>query len=150
MQSGTSLWKAEYLLDIDLIDEQHKKFFDICSRVAQLCDTAHRGQVSMGDIIRAIYELRGYAFKHFHSEESLLVKYRYPDMVRHFGEHDQYLDGLRGLTTKLEGFAAQSGKAASTDFLALAGQINGYALNWWEKHIMQSDQRYAAFIRQKK
>lgn len=150
MAATHTLWKQEYLLDIDLIDEQHRTFFDICARIAQLCDATRPDAVRIRDVIHAIYDLRCYAFKHFHTEETLLAKHAYPGLFKHFLAHDAYLDSIRVFTADLEEFASKGEESAGGDFLALAQRINDYALDWWEKHIMQVDQQYAAFIRKQK
>ena len=35
-------------------------------------------------------------------------------------------------------------------FLACAGHINDYLINWWGEHILNADQEYAKFIREHK
>ncbi|MDP3525175.1 MAG: hypothetical protein Q8S27_11390, partial [Hoeflea sp.] len=75
MDASSNLWKPEYLLAIDVIDEQHKGFFEICMRSAMLCEAARTRPIQLEDIIQLIYNMRAYAFRHFFTEETLLLKY---------------------------------------------------------------------------
>ena len=90
-------------MEIDVIDKQHRKFFKICEDIALLC--AKGGDLAVRDLILRIFELRSYAFFHFHTEEDLMVKYGYPQIFRHLEEHDSYLDQLRSFGKSLRGCA---------------------------------------------
>ncbi|WP_092160597.1 bacteriohemerythrin [Maridesulfovibrio ferrireducens] len=72
-----NIWKQEYLLDLDTIDEQHKMFFEMTGRIVQLAETVSEAH-SVEKIIQAIGALRTYAFLHFKTEEELLLKYAFP------------------------------------------------------------------------
>ncbi|WP_163352624.1 bacteriohemerythrin [Desulfovibrio sp. JC010] len=149
MESGTdSLWKAKYLLDIDEVDTQHRHYFSICSKIVNLCDLARSGKdVTFGPFLVAIFEMRSYSFKHFLTEEALLAKYKYPRSFAHIELHDQYIEVIRQFTKKIKIYHKQAKTAVDHDFLAEAEQLTEFALNWWAKHIMEEDKKYADFIK---
>jgi hemerythrin len=145
MTATYSRWDDKYLLHIDTIDDQHKYFFSICARIAVLCDPARSGDIKIRELIHAICELRCYAFKHFHTEETMLVQNAYPDLLRHSMFHDDYLEKLRTFMPELRKCTASSPAHACADFLELANIINEFSVGWWEAHIMDVDKQYAAF-----
>ncbi len=150
MNETVNLWKPEYLLDIDSIDEQHKGFFDICLKSAMLCESARNKPIKLSDVIHLIYDMRAYAFKHFHTEETLLLKYAYPRIYGHISQHDIFLRSLQEFTAALQAELVKAEKAGPEGFLACAKHINDYLTNWWGEHILTADQDYAQFLREQK
>ncbi|WP_421901214.1 bacteriohemerythrin [Maridesulfovibrio sp.] len=144
-----SLWKAKYLLDIDEVDAQHQHYFSICNRIVNLCDMARTGkEVRFGPFILVIFELRSYAFKHFLTEETLLAKYKYPQVFSHIELHDQYLEVIREFNRKIKIYHAQAKDPVDDVFLTEVEKVIEFALNWWVNHIMEEDRKYADFIKQ--
>ncbi|MBU1042083.1 MAG: hemerythrin family protein [Proteobacteria bacterium] len=150
MNEKVNLWKPEYMLDIDIIDEQHKGFFDLCLKSAMVCESARNKPVKLSDVIRLIYDMRGYAFRHFFTEEALLLKYAYPKIYGHMSQHDIFLRTLQEFTAELHVELAKAEKAGPEGFLACANHINGYLTTWWGEHILNTDQDYARFMRGQK
>ncbi len=141
-----NLWKPEYMLDIDDIDEQHQGFFDICMRSAMLIEAARTKPVQLHDVIHLIYSMRAYAFRHFFTEETLLLKYGYPKIYGHMSLHDIFLRTLQEFTVELHAQLDKVQSAGPEAFLASATRINDYLTNWWGEHILNVDQEYARFI----
>lgn len=150
MSEPVNLWKPEYILDIDVIDEQHKGFFDICLKSAMLCESARAKPIQLHDVIHVIFSMRAYAFKHFHTEETLLLKYGYPRIYGHVCQHDIFLRSLQEFTAELHEHQAKAPSAGQEAFLACANHINEYLTNWWGEHILNVDLDYARFIRERK
>jgi len=150
MDGPVNLWKPEYMLDIDVIDEQHKGFFDLCLKAAMLCESARKKPIELHNVIHLIYGMRAYAFKHFHTEETLLLKYGYPKIYGHMSLHDIFLRTLQEFTAELHVELAKTEKAGQDGFLACASHINDYLTNWWGEHILNTDQDYARFLREQR
>jgi hemerythrin len=149
MNESVNLWKPEFLLDINVIDEQHKGLFDICLKCALLCEEAKTRAIQLHEVIHVIFSMRTYAFKHFQTEETLLLKYRYPKIYGHVCLHDAFLRSLQAFTAELYGLAKAEHMTQET-FLPCANQISDYLTNWWGEHILNADQDYASFIREHK
>lgn len=150
MNQPVNLWKPEYMLDIDVIDEQHKGFFELCLKSAMLCESARKTPIELHDVIHLIYAMRAYAFKHFHTEESMLLKYRYPKIYVHISQHDLFLHSLQEFTAELHAELAKAERTGPEGFLASVNRINTYLTNWWGAHILNVDQDYARFMREHK
>lgn len=147
MNTPVNLWKPDYLLDIEHIDAQHKVFFDICLNITQASEARGSKTVRMHDVIQMIYTLRSYAFHHFHAEETLLLKHRYPQLYPHMNLHDIFLQKLQSFTKQLHALMGNSdSEDASKAFLELAVNISEFTANWWGEHILTPDKAYAAHI----
>lgn len=145
---ATNLWKPDYMLDIEVIDGQHKEFFQICLKATMLCEAGRKKPIQLSDIIHVLYSMRSYAFKHFHTEETLLLKYKYPNIYEHIALHDQFLASFQTFTADLHGRLSDSqGQEA---VLACAEHINTYVVGWWGEHILNADQDYATYMRSRK
>lgn len=147
MPGNRSSWKPEYRLGIGFIDEQHQQFFDFCDEIRAVCARAVGGGISVREVVRAIVKMRSYAFKHFHAEEMLMVKYDFPGLYAHCRLHDTFLRDLMGFSVELEVYAKEQDQVAREGFLDLAGRIADYTLDWWRTHIRETDTVYAGFIR---
>lgn len=97
-------------------------------------------------VIKAIVDLRTYAFLHFYTEEVLMAQHGYPDIMSHLTQHDEYLFTIKAFRQDL---GACSGKD-SEEFAVLAKKIAEYAADWWGQHILNVDARYATFIKEQK
>ena len=150
MKGKQTLWKAEYLVAIDVIDEQHKTFFDLCLEIANICDPDGCKDVSAGQVIRAIVGMRSYAFKHFYTEETLMAKYHFPGLYKHTRCHDEFLRDLMNFSSELEAFVKEPDKAPEEAFIDLAQRISEYAADWWAKHILEVDTIYAGYVLESK
>jgi len=145
-----NLWKPEYMFDIDVIDEQHKGFSEICLKSSMLCEMARTKPIQLPDVIHLIYGMRAYAFKHFHTEETLLLKYGYPKFYDHIRQHDIFLSTMQKFIAELHEHLAKTQSAGQEVFLAYAKHINDYLANWWAEHILNVDQEYMQYIREHK
>lgn len=90
------LWKKEFELGINSIDEQHKKLLDIGNRINELLKN-HDENDDFDEILTVIEELKDYTVYHFNTEEELFLKYKYTDYEKHKKEHDEfiaYLDSI--------------------------------------------------------
>lgn len=136
------MWKQQYRIGIDAIDEQHKQFFALVSSIGE---AAEKPDIQVGVVVRAIVAMRAYAFKHFHAEETLMSKVGFPGLYAHTRLHDVYLRDLMVFTEELEVYARTPEMDANEAFLDLAHRIAEYSAQWWTKHILKADTAYAQF-----
>ncbi|MCJ2164864.1 MULTISPECIES: hemerythrin family protein [unclassified Pseudodesulfovibrio] len=146
------MWKTEYLLQLDEIDDQHKHFFALCGEVAQLAETATRKKESIVSTIKALGMLRAYAFLHFRTEEEIMLRHGFPKYLKHTGCHNNYLEKMivyeKGFKALLENLDqnAEGGKLLKT-FLK---EVSEFVVEWWSTHIQEQDALYAVHIKEKK
>ena len=100
MESPENLWKPEYLLDVTSMDTQHKHFFQILNVLTKLCDLDRKDTLKNHHVISIVAEIRAYALKHFNDEETMLHKYKYPQLLDQCQEHDKFLKYIIEFTTK--------------------------------------------------
>jgi hemerythrin len=124
-------WEDRYHIRAPGIDEQHRRLFGVINDLHQaMVDGATRE--SLGGILRRLMD---YADYHFDTEKQLMETGRYPGLLRHVREHEdfrrrvgefekEFLAGRRGLTLELMEF------------------LRG----WLTNHILVQDKRYDDFL----
>lgn len=121
-------WKEEYKLGVDLIDDQHKKLFEIADRIFLLLKNDY--SVDKYDkLIEILLELKEYTIFHFKSEEEYMLQIGYKKFFSHKVEHAEFIE-----------------KINNVDYEKLDNNQNNYSLelldfivNWIDKHIMETD-----------
>jgi hemerythrin len=127
-------WSEKYSVNIDKIDQQHKKLIDIINR---LFDTMKQGKAK-GVISEILVELQEYTVYHFTDEEYLLKKYHYPELDNHIKQHQFFIDELSNLRGKMA-----SGK------LGIGLEMMQFLSDWLTNHIRGNDKQYSGFLVEK-
>lgn len=83
-------WKSEYETGVKLLDEQHKKLFEIANRAYELLSNELYID-KYNKIMEIIEELKDYTVFHFKSEEEYLLKIGYRKFLSHKIEHDSFI-----------------------------------------------------------
>ena len=123
-------WKEKYSVQIPKLDEDHRQIFTLLS---ELREGAYR-QVGDRLVPQALQKLNQYALQHLRREELLLRIRAYPGYAEHKAEHDTYLAKVAGLQANLE----------RRD---MAVRIVNFLSEWWQGHVLNSDQRYSRCFR---
>lgn len=76
-------WHDDYLIGIEEIDAQHKRFLKL---IKSTYDLKH-ANIKDKDVFKLLDELTKYAFFHFDSEESFMKVYSYPKLHIQIEEH---------------------------------------------------------------
>jgi hemerythrin-like metal-binding protein len=126
-------WKDAYSVGIPEFDQEHLHIVLILNKLFQAI-SKKRLAAAVGPLIE---ELVSYTQKHFHHEEEEMERLGYPDRERHAAEH-------HALEQKVLEFQAQyrAGKLEKPQTLI------PFLKSWLTGHIMGSDSRYAASIRE--
>ena len=127
-------WNPSFSVEIGSIDAQHQNLFRI-ARELYAAMTAGQGKAALAKILDRLVQ---YTAVHFAHEERILRLNDYPDLLAHQAEH-------QSLTRQVLQFQAdyQAGRSAMTV------QLLQFIRDWLEKHIKESDQRYAPFLRER-
>ena len=124
-------WSTEYSVEVDSIDKQHQKLFDMLNG---LHDAMKVGKGSE-TVPLILGELVQYTREHFASEENLMLRAGYPDYGKHKAEHDKLTrDGMH-MVRDLE-----QGK------IALTMDLQDFLRQWLQTHIVSSDRKYTAHL----
>ena len=131
-------WKEEYRIGIKLIDEQHKKLFEIGSR-------AYEVALGVGeydyydDLIEILDELKEYAHYHFNCEEDLMNLHGYYGLEDHKTEHMFFIKKIRRIEKK--DLESSQGETIM--------QLIQFIADWITSHIHIRDREYASYFKKK-
>lgn len=83
-------WEPSYSFHVEVIDDQHRKLFDIVNHLIDVFEATCDG--NSNDLLPVINELLEYLSVHFHSEEMIMMNAMYPDFSSHSKEHRKFID----------------------------------------------------------
>lgn len=131
-------WKNEYSVNIRDIDEQHKKLFEIISKIYDL-STMDDKYDHYDEILSILDELKDYTIYHFDFEEKLLDKYNYDESGNQKIEHSFFVK-------KLERIGRKDIDGEQTETVL---EISKFVLDWIASHILKNDMKYKQFLNDK-
>ncbi len=127
-------WDAKYLVEIHMIDEQHKRLFEMIANF----QAALRNKENRRAMSTLLKGLSDYSSYHFHSEESMLELHGYPGYHQHKTIHDAFIKKIEEFRNRYE-----AGK------LLLPIEIADFLKDWLSNHILVTDKQYAPFLHEK-
>jgi len=125
-------WSDEYRLGIDSIDAQHKHLFDIANKAYHLLLNDLRLD-KYDEIVEIIEELRNYAVTHFNTEEQYMASIRYPKLLSHKVEHNDFMEKINSVN--LDEIDENQDR-----FLL---EILDFIADWLQNHILKVDRQFA-------
>ncbi|MGA3286709.1 MAG: bacteriohemerythrin [Bacteroidota bacterium] len=127
-------WNNTFSVEIQKIDEQHKKFFSIIN-VLYDAIMQGKGEEVVGSVLK---ELQQYVIFHFKSEESWMEMYNYPDINKHILEHEGAIQKVNKLVLEYE-------RGQQTVDIELLKFLS----DWLQNHILKADRNYIPYFRGK-
>ena len=127
-------WSEEYELGNDFVDSQHKRLFELVGNIGKHC-------VEGGDLntlSETLDFLLQYTVQHFHDEESLQIKYNFPEYEYHKKLHEEFE------ATVSEKVAEFKEKGSTKD---LIDTVNEVVIEWLVNHILKEDMKIGAYIK---
>ena len=132
-------WKESYCLDIDEIDNQHKKLLKIGDEVYDIA-ILDDGYDHYDEIMIVLDKLLEYVEYHFNYEENMLKQYNYEELHNQEEEHSAYIHKVKSIASREDIDDNQRKTILEIlDFLA----------QWITRHIMISDRKYAIYLKEK-
>jgi hemerythrin len=128
-------WRSEFSCNVEEIDNQHKKLFEIGGRLYDLVSLGNEYD-HYDEIMRILSELREYTEYHFSYEEKLLMEQGYEQADIHKIEHDFFIKKIR----KLENLDIDENQDESIM------KIITFVADWISSHIMKTDNQYKAYL----
>ncbi|MCL6269459.1 hemerythrin family protein [Sansalvadorimonas sp. 2012CJ34-2] len=124
------VWKDEYNLGVNIIDEQHRGLISTINSFFY--------SIQEGDGIKvakpAVRILNEYVKIHFDTEEALLKKMNYPDLDAHMAQHRQLMEKTNEIALKIK---------TEHD----AWELMPFLKKWWIDHILEEDQKFIDLYR---
>lgn len=132
---GNLVWDPSYSVGVEILDHQHKNIISMINALSSKSDA----RVYSETISELLTRLVQYASEHFKTEERLLEKYGYPDLVAHKEKHKAY---------RLKAVEFCSKTMAHDQSVPL--ELKTFLEKWWENHILEVDAEYSHFLKNKK
>ena len=123
-------WNDSFLLNIDVIDNQHKKFFELFDLILAL--NKSKAAVELSSVIN---ELQDYAQYHFETEETLMQNADSENFVLHIIQHQFFINKINEFTI-----------AQNYNNPVLTTQIVVFMRKWLLMHITETDKRYVESV----
>lgn len=120
-------WNDKYSVKNYLIDEQHKKLFEL----ANMADNMIGKQTDPAEIKKMLVALFDYMKTHFRDEEVYMESIQYPSLELHKERHKQIVFEMTNLVRNMK-----------YDFKQ---QLVIIMEQWLLKHILQEDMEYAKY-----
>jgi len=131
-------WKEEFSVNIREIDEQHKRLFEIGSKIYEIIELNDNCD-HYDDIMEVLNELTDYTVFHFEFEENLMRNYGCEELESQQFEHMFFIKKLKKLTDK--DIDKQQTETES--------DIIKFIIEWISGHILKSDMKYKQFFNEK-
>ncbi|MCM1988294.1 bacteriohemerythrin [Oceanirhabdus seepicola] len=125
------VWKNEYEIGIEKIDNEHKKIFEIANKGYQLLENDF--YVDKYDkILDIIDELKEYAQFHFSEEEDYLASIGYKKLFTHKMQHDYFIEKVSNINFK---------EVDANQDQYIIGILD-FIVKWIKEHILDKDKEY--------
>jgi len=121
-------WSPQLEIGLPLIDEQHKRFFDLAASL--------NGNGDEIRVMKTLAILSDYIRSHFRDEEILMRAGNYPDLAAHCRLHEQFRHMLADLL----------GRARQMSLDDIAEEVRYLINGWFYQHIVSVDADYAPYV----
>ena len=122
-------WSEDCSVHIPQLDAQHRQIIELLGELSRCAASAKANKL----VPAALEKIHRYAQFHLQREELLLRVRGYPGYEEHKAEHDAYRERIAALK-------------AMSDRRDIAVRITNFLTEWWNYHILTSDQQYARFF----
>jgi hemerythrin len=137
-------WSEKYKIGIPEVDDQHKRLFEAINELGDFLGNEKREENQKWTIQSFMVEILSYIDKHFRDEEWLMEQNQVPWLEEHRKIH-------QGLATNIIDFKDKVLAISHGDEqLHMMEQIHKVMGNWIIQHIMEEDNRFAHFLKEKK
>lgn len=131
-------WKDSYRIGVNLIDEQHKKLFDLAEEAEDMLKLPNHLD-KFDEIVEIVNELREYVKYHFEEEEKILFNIQYHKFFKHKVAHNDFISYIYELDLD------EIDKHQNEEILKLLRTLN----DWLVEHVLVEDREWAAIYKQK-
>ncbi|AEV67936.1 bacteriohemerythrin [Acetivibrio clariflavus] len=128
------LWSKNLEVGVDLIDAQHKKWFEKADQLFE----AGKNRKSKEYIIQMFDFLDEYTKTHFKDEEAYMARINYPELDQQKKMHEEFIKKLAELRKDYEVAGAN---------ITVILKANQFILDWLTKHISNADKKIGEFAR---
>ncbi len=127
-------WSDSYSVNIQEIDEQHKKLIALLNKLFEAMSIG-KGREVVGPVLKEVID---YTVYHFGTEERLFQLYGYPKSASHKKAHDELTRQAKELKQSVD-----AGKKLVTV------EVMNFLKEWLYNHILEEDKQYTSFLNNK-
>lgn len=128
----------KYVTGIGLVDEEHKKLFEIIRDANDVIHAEHLHD-KYDEIMRILTNLKEYTEEHFADEENYMKEIAYPDFGAQQKAHTAFIE-------KLEGINLDDLDDSQQEYLE---DLIAFLLDWLSAHILGMDKKIGVFAKEK-
>lgn len=133
VKTNEMVWKDEYSVGIDSLDNDHKKLISLLNQFTMAYDYAMSEEYER----EALNDLINYTKYHFEREEQLLEQHNYPDVVAHKAQHKKMIEQVNSFMDLYNEKGHDS-----------LNEISSFLSNWLINHINGTDKEYTSHLNQ--
>lgn len=126
-------WDESFSVRVQEIDDQHKKFIDAINRFQAAVDSGEASQ----EFAKLLDFLISYSEFHFKTEEDYFAKFGFEEADSHKEQHLAFIEIVKAYQARFE-----------ADDLIVPEEVSTFLNNWLREHILSSDKRYVACLRE--
>ncbi len=127
-------WNPSLAVGVDMIDEQHKKWFEMADQLFE----AGRNRKAGEFIVQMFLFLEDYTKKHFSDEERYMQSVKYPEYEAQKAMHADFIKRLTALKAEFD---------TSGGNIAVIMDANQMVLNWLTNHISKQDRKIGDYVK---
>lgn len=130
-EANTFAFTEKYMVGIDLIDNEHRRLFEIIADVDKVIH-AELLHDKYDEIMRLLGELKDYTEFHFNDEEALMERIHYPNLDFQRRAHNAFIERLVEINlSELDDMDDNQ-----QEYLL---ELMAYLQNWLINHILKAD-----------
>ncbi len=127
-------WSPSLTVGVDMIDEQHKKWFEMADQLFE----AGRNRKAGEYIIQMFKFLEDYTKKHFGDEERYMQSVKYPEYETQKAMHADFIKQLNALKAEYD---------KSGGNITVIMDANQMVLYWLTNHIAKQDKKIGEYAK---
>ncbi len=120
-------WDDHYSVNISLIDEQHKKLFELINKVRMVENFSN----NLISALETLDQMKEYAREHFEIEEYFMKVCNFPELESHRNEHIDFANTIIDYKNRV----------VFGDY-QIINEILEYIVEWVDNHIQVTDKKY--------
>jgi len=125
------IWREEYKIGVELVDEQHQELFKRLGDFIQTVRSDQENSEKKKEVERTLNFMGEYVVTHFDAEEALQKRFNYPDFEELHQIHEDFKAEVAEFQEKY------SADEYDDDFLL---EFSGRLLTWLINHVASTDQ----------
>ncbi|MFW5736803.1 MAG: bacteriohemerythrin [Halanaerobium sp.] len=125
------IWRDEYKIGVELVDEQHQELFKRLGDFIQTVRSDKEKSEKKEEVEKTLNFMGEYVVTHFDAEEALQKKYNYPDYENHHQIHEDF-------KAEVSEFQKEYKENEYDEDFVL--EFSGRLLTWLINHVASTDQ----------